>query len=98
MFFFNIFEASIGQYTISLIQIFISSSPLEKKNCKSGELIRQNVTEQHYFAPERPESSKHLHQKNGVLTGICPLFLTVAVRKLFLNSNRRGITITIVLL
>ena len=28
------------------------------KNCKSGELIRQNSTEQHYLPPERPETAK----------------------------------------
>ena len=34
------------------MQFFVLPSHLwEQKNCKSDDLVRQNVTEQHYFAP-----------------------------------------------
>ena len=41
-----------GQYTIFLMQIFfLPQSFVGVKNCKSSELIRQNVSEQLYVAP-----------------------------------------------
>ena len=51
------------KYTILLMQIFVLPSSLwRQKICKIGELIRQNVTKQSYFAPERPETGNNLYE------------------------------------
>ena len=50
-----------GKYTVFLMQIvYLPQFFMGAKNCKFGELIRQNVTEQHHFDPERCEIGKNL--------------------------------------
>ena len=51
-YFENVEFTTTPEYTILLMHFFVLPSLLwAVKNYKSGELIKQNVTEQHYFAP-----------------------------------------------